>query len=140
MAHRRGRLLIVDGDVQRAQRLAQRLPQREFDIHVSDNGASALLLAHELLPDVVVAAGELPILDGHLVLEALRAKPHTRDITVILLTEGSSQEELARCWKSGADLCIPRCHGESDVLATLNRALSSVLLRDEAAREYSLTS
>src|SRR4051812_11045732 len=96
---RRRRLLLVDGDVKRAHRLGQRLPHPEFEVHVADNGASALLLAHELRPDVVITANELPIMDGHLLLAALRSKPETRDATVIVLTEGSSHEELARCWK-----------------------------------------
>ena len=137
---RRGCLLLVDGDLARAQRLAQRLPHPEFEVHLADNGASALLLAHDLLPDVIIAASDLPIMDGHLMLAALRSKPETRDATVILLTEGMSHDELSRCWKAGADLCVPRSQGDVDVVATLHRALSSVLIRDDASRNLAYVS
>jgi PleD family two-component response regulator len=123
--HRR-LVLLVDGDLARARRLADRMSGSEFDIQITGNGATALLNAHQVRPDVIVAAGDAPILDGYLLVEALRSKPETADIPVLLLTEGTSQAEFARGWKAGADLCIPRSQGEADVLATLHRALCSV--------------
>ena len=124
MHQQRPVLLLVDGDVRRAERLAHRLSHLEFDTRVADNGAMALLKAHETTPDVVVAAAEAPVLNGYLMLEALRSEPRTSRIPVILITETNGQQELARGWKAGADLCVPRDQGEADVLATLHRALS----------------
>jgi len=122
----RGLLLLVDGDVSRAERLAGRLSGTDFDIRIADNGALALLKAHERRPDVVVTSADLPILDGFRMLEALRSQPQTCDVPVILLIDGNSQPDLIRGWNAGADLCIPRVHGEADVLATLHRALTGV--------------
>jgi PleD family two-component response regulator len=126
MHQRRGILLLVDGEVARAERMAKRLAHLGYDIHVADNGATALLKAHELLPDVVISTVDMPILDGYRMLAALRSKPETIDIPVMLITEDSSQETIARGWTAGADLCIPRNQGEADVLATLHRALHSL--------------
>jgi PleD family two-component response regulator len=128
MHQRRVILLLVDGEVTRAERLAKRLAHLDCEIHVADNGATALLKAHELLPDVVISTADLPILDGYRMLDALRARAETLDIPVMLITEDSSQESIARGWTAGADLCIPRCQGEADVLATLHRALQSLRL------------
>lgn len=124
MHQRRGTLLLVDGEVKRAQKLAKRLDHLEFEVLVAEDGATALLTAHETIPDVVISAAELPVLDGCRMLNALKSKPETNHIPVILITEGSSQEEIARGWTAGADLCIPRNQGEADLLATLHRALS----------------
>jgi len=126
MHQHRGLLLLVDGEVTRAERLAKRLAHLEFDIHVVDDGATALLKVHALHPDVVVSATDLPILDGYRMLEALRSRPETRDVPVLLITEDSSGENVTRGWTAGADLCIPRTQGEADVLATLHRALTGV--------------
>ena len=126
MHQRRGRLLLVDGELSRAERLANRLNHLEFDIQVVADGATALLAAHEQQPDVIVVDAKAPILNGYLMLQALRDQPGSCGIPVILLTDGSGQEELARGWKAGADLCVPRNQGEADVLATLHRALSGV--------------
>jgi PleD family two-component response regulator len=129
MHQRQGLLLLVDGEVKRAERLAKRLDHLDFDVRVADNGATALLMAHETIPDVVISAANLPILDGCRMLDALKSAPETSHIPVLLITEGSSQEEIARGWTAGADLCIPRNQGEADLLATLHRALSHGIVR-----------
>jgi CheY-like chemotaxis protein len=140
MRQQRQLLLLVDGDVVRAERLAKRLSHLDFDIRIADDGATGLLAAHEMLPDVVIAAAEMSILDGYRMLEALRDKPQTSHIPVILITEDNTHEELARCWQAGADLCVPRTQGEADVLATLHRALSSVRAREGSPHELSMVS
>ena len=132
MHQRRGVLLLVDGEVARAERLAKRLAHLDYDIHVADNGAAGLLKAHELRPDVVISTVDMPILDGYRMLAGLRSKPETHDIPVMLITEDSSQESIARGWTAGADLCIPRSQGEVDVLATLHRALQSLCVGEHS--------
>lgn len=146
MHQQRGLLMLVDGEVTRAERLAKRLGHMDFDILVVDNGATALLKAHEARPDVIITTADLPILDGCRMLDALKSKPDTHSIPVLLITEGSSQEEIAHGWTAGADLCIPRNQGEADLLATLHRALCNGLVRrrtreahvNEEARDVSL--
>jgi CheY-like chemotaxis protein len=126
MRQQRRLLLLVDNEVTRAERLARRLAHLDYEVQLAENGAVGLLKAHELRPDVVITASEMPVLDGYRMLDALRSKPQTRDLPVVILTDSNRQEEVARAWQAGADLCIPLNQGEADVLATLNRALSSV--------------
>lgn len=135
-----GTLLLVDGDLRRAERLAGRLSGLGFEPEYVENGAAALLKAHDTRPDVVVLAAEMPVLDGFRTLDALRSTPQTCDIPVILITEGNSPQELSRGWNAGADLCIPRNHGEADVLATLYRALSNMRANEAPQRELALAS
>ncbi len=142
MHQRESLLLLVDGEAHRAERLARRLAHLGYRIQIAENGATALLRAHELCPEMVVASSELPILDGFLMLEALRKDPRTRQTQVILIMENSGHEELARGWKAGADLCVPRNQGEADLLATLHRALGNSLHQNarEQAQGYVLAS
>ena len=140
MHQHRGRLLLVDGEVPRAERLAHRLAHLGFDIRIVADGATALLEAHGVKPDAIVADSKAPILNGYRMLEALRDEPATSKIPVILMTDGSGQEELAKGWVAGADLCVPRSQGEADVLATLYRALSNVEPRVPVAGSLTLVS
>jgi DNA-binding response OmpR family regulator len=126
MHQQKGLLLLVDGDTHRAERLAGRLSNLDFEVRVADNGATGLLQAFERRPAAVIVAADVPILDGYRLLDALQSQPQTCDIPAILITEGCSHAELARGWNAGADLCIPRSHGEADVLATLHRALTGI--------------
>jgi PleD family two-component response regulator len=140
MHQRRKLLLLVDHEVSRAERLARRLAHLDFDVQLADNGATGLLKTHELHPDVVITAGEMPILDGYQMLEALRSKQPTSGIPVLVLTDGNRQEEVARAWQVGADLCIPLNQGEADILATLHRALSSLRHTSEASSTMAMVS
>jgi PleD family two-component response regulator len=129
-----GSLLLVDGDEARAERLAHRLGGMGFHVHLAHDGATGLLKAHELDPAAIVLTAELPVLDGYRMLDALRSRLETRDVPAILITDRASPEALARGWKAGADLCIPREQGEVDLLATLYRALGGLLPADSAAK------
>jgi PleD family two-component response regulator len=139
--HRQQRTaLLVDGDHSRAERLAHRLAPLHFQVQFASDGATALLKAHSCRPDVVITAAELPVMDGYLLLEALQSKAETCRIPVILITEGSGQDELARGWKAGADMCVPRSNGEADVVATLHRALTSLVGHEHGQRAIALAS
>jgi CheY-like chemotaxis protein len=140
MHQRRRLLLLVDNELARAERFARRLAHLDYDVQIADNGASALLKAHELRPDVVITAADLPVLDGYRMLDALRSKPQTMELPVLILTDGNRQEEVARAWQAGADLCIPLNQGEADVLATLHRALSSIHPHADCSHQVALAS
>ena len=140
MHQQREVLLLVDGDVSRAERLAARLGDLHFNVQTAHDGATALLKAHELRPQVVVATTEMPVLDGFRMLDALRHTPQTEDITVILLMDDCSHEHMARGWRAGADLCIPRHTSETDVVAMLHRALRGVPAREPRANGLALVS
>lgn len=125
MHQQRGIVLLVDGDVGRAHRLAQRLEEFDYEIRFAQDGATGLLKAHELLPDVAVVDMKLPILDGYGMLRALHAQPPKRIVPVIMITEGSSQEELARAWSAGAEFCLPRNREETDLPLLIRRLVSN---------------
>jgi two-component system, cell cycle response regulator len=140
MHQQREVLLLVDGDVSRAERLASRLGHLHYNVQTAHDGATALLKAHELRPNVVVAATEMPVLDGFRMLDALRNSPQTEDIPVILLMDDCNHEQMAKGWRVGADLCIPRNGSDADVLATLHRALRNSAGREALAGGLALAS
>lgn len=140
MQQQRSTVLLVDGDMPRAERLSSRLTSLGFEVRLADNGATGLLKVHERRPDAVLIAAELPILDGFRMLDALRSQTQTCDIPAILLTEGNSNRELAQGWSAGADLCIPRSHGEAEVLSTLQRALFGLRHWEPSPQAVSLVS
>lgn len=125
MKPKHGPVILVDSDSQRAARLSRRLAQPEMDIVIAGDGATGLLQAHERRPSLLVCMPELQVLDGYRLIEAIRCRPETATIPAVLVTEGSGAQELARGWRAGADLCIPLCQGEADMLATLHRLITN---------------
>lgn len=117
------KVLLVTGDAGQAEALRRPLAERGYEIRVAKNGAEGLLAAHADQPALIVADVEMPVMDGHRMLEVLRDDPATRPLTVILLIPGETETELARGWLSGADVCLPRASSTSDLLLMVERTL-----------------
>jgi len=65
-----------------------------------DNGVD---LTHLVLLDL-----NLPVLDGHQVLERLKSDERTRRIPVVILTAADKPQEIARCYELGCNAYIPK--------------------------------
>ena len=78
---------LVD-DSPDARRLIRRILQSQgnFAIHEAENGVQALKLIEKEHPDLIILDLMMPEMDGFAVLDALKAKPETASIPVIVST------------------------------------------------------
>lgn len=92
--------LIVDDDpatLEMHVRIVQARFEAQHQILKARNGREALKLMQEKQPDLVLLDLMMPELDGFEVLEAMREKPATRDIPVIVLTgQMLTEKEMVR--------------------------------------------
>jgi CheY-like chemotaxis protein len=72
------------------------------------DGRAALDLVHVERPDLIMLNIVMPELDGHGVLEQLRAQPHTEDIPCLVFTGDARFERLGRAVHSGADAFLTK--------------------------------
>lgn len=81
------RVVVVD-DTSEARRLIRRIlqSQGDFEIHEATNGREAIELVTQERPDLVILDLMMPEVDGFAVLDALRSKPETANIPVIVAT------------------------------------------------------
>jgi threonine synthase len=89
-------IALVD-DSPDARRLIRRILQSQgnFTIHEAENGKLALKLVEKEHPDLIILDLMMPEMDGFAVLDALKARPETADIPVIVSTakELTSEEK-----------------------------------------------
>jgi CheY-like chemotaxis protein len=93
------RILIVDDDVDAADALATLLQSAgRGDARVAYTGATALALALEFLPTVVLLDLDLPDMSGYDVARRLSQHPQLQNLRLIALTASSEHpgRELAR--------------------------------------------
>jgi CheY-like chemotaxis protein len=93
------RILIVDDDVDAADALASLLQSTGYgDARVAYTGATALALAVEFLPTVVLVDLELPDMSGYEVARRLSQHPQLQNLRLTALTANSEhpERELAR--------------------------------------------
>ena len=81
------RVVVVD-DTSEARRLIRRILQSQGDFEISEatNGREAIELVTRERPDLVILDLMMPEVDGFAVLDALRSKPETANIPVIVAT------------------------------------------------------
>jgi len=81
------RVAVVD-DSHEARRLIRRIlqSQGDFEIFEATNGREAIELVNKEHPDLIILDLMMPEVDGFAVLDALRSKPETANIPVIVAT------------------------------------------------------
>jgi len=81
----------------------QALANAELPHVAVSSGAEALEQIDALNPSIVLLDLVMPPPDGYQVLRALRARPATRDLPVVVLTALEADQEIARAFAAGAD-------------------------------------
>ena len=95
------RILVVDDHPLTRDALASLLTQGGFDVvGEAADGAEALVLAHELQPDLVLLDLSMPGLDGLAVLPRLRGAAPACE--VVVLTASGTEENLLAAIRAGA--------------------------------------
>jgi CheY-like chemotaxis protein len=110
------RILIVDDDVNAANALASLLQSTGYgDARVAYTGATALALAVEFVPTVVLVDLELPDMSGYEVARHLSQHPQLQTLRLIALTADSEHpgRELAR--EAGVERYLIKPVGSADL-------------------------
>ncbi|MGH8495869.1 MAG: response regulator transcription factor [Gammaproteobacteria bacterium] len=123
MAH----ILVIEDSTDLAAGLANNLEIEGYAVDVAADGESALQVASERPPDLVVLDLMLPGLDGFRVLRELRRKEHR--CPVLILTARGEESDKVRGLKLGADDYMTKPFGLLEFLARVE-----ALLRRESAR------
>jgi diguanylate cyclase (GGDEF)-like protein len=132
-----GRILIVDDAMENIQILHQAL-QDEHDVLFAMNGAKALHIAHNQLPDLILLDAVMPDMDGYSVCAALRASATTRDIPIIFVTALKTPEDETRALEAGAADFISKPVNAAVVRARVRTQLT-VKRQSDALRALTLT-
>jgi PAS domain S-box-containing protein len=111
-----------------------RLPlAARYRVEAAADGAAALLLARGQAPDLILAEGVLPDIDGPDFLHCVRAVPATAGIPVLFLSASADEETRARALEAGADDYLVTPVGQRELLARVHGHLERARTRREAA-------
>jgi CheY-like chemotaxis protein len=110
------RVLVVDDDVEAADALASLLQSNGYgDARVAYTGATALALAVEFVPTVLLVDLDLPDMSGYDVARHLSQHPQLQNLRLIALTASSEHpgRELAR--EAGIERYLSKPVGSADL-------------------------
>jgi CheY-like chemotaxis protein len=103
-----GRVLVVDDEPDVLLLCRLNLQQRGHELLEAADGTTALEIARELHPDVIVLDLMLPGISGYDVLEALQRDSETTNIPVLVLTAKSLRADRERSHGLGASAFLTK--------------------------------
>ena len=127
-------ILIVDDDRELTSSLGSSLEQEGFSVDIARDGESALVIARDISPDLVVLDIDLPVdlmksgqrMDGISVLRLLREKS---DVPVLMLTSTSLDSVKVFTLELGADDYLTKPFNPQELIARIR----AILRRNKSA-------
>ena len=135
------RIMVVDDTPFNRRLLVRLLEDIGHRTVEAENGRLALeaLRADDAEPvDLILLDIEMPEMDGHETLAALKADEALRDIPVIVVTSVDELESVVRCIRTGAADYLPKSVDPEILRARVDASLTQKRLRD-TERELSAT-
>ncbi|MGW6132471.1 response regulator transcription factor [Cellulomonas sp. NPDC055163] len=115
------RLLVVDDEPNIRELLATSLRFAGFEVHAAADGASALRLARQVEPDLVVLDVMLPDMDGFTVTRRLREKG--QHVPVLFLTARDDTSDKVTGLTVGGDDYVTKPFSLEEVVARIRAVL-----------------
>jgi CheY-like chemotaxis protein len=91
----RAKILVVDDEPDYLTTVQCRLEWCHYEVITATNGEEALEKAVSEKPDLILLDTNMPVMNGHEMLEHLRRHPSLKDVPVIMVTARCEAEDVA---------------------------------------------
>jgi DNA-binding NarL/FixJ family response regulator len=127
------KVLVVEDEPEMLRNILTILEMEGFTTFQASNGRDAVALARAERPDLVLCDVMMPELDGHGVLNALRAEKETVGLPFIFLTARGEKSDVREGMKLGADDYLTKPVDADELLETIRARLERHQEKAEAA-------
>jgi DNA-binding NarL/FixJ family response regulator len=129
------RILVIDDEVKVRTHTAELLRLEGYDVAEARNGREGVDKAKATPPDLIVCDITMPEMNGHRVLEALRADTRTAHIPFVFLTGWGETQDLRTGMNLGADDYLVKPVIPDDLLASVRARLRRAENNPPAAKK-----
>jgi len=131
------RILVVDDEPQIRRALVLHLGARGYEVLQAETAQAAMQTAAAEHPDVVLLDLGLPVMDGLLVIEALRG---WTNMPIIVLTVRDDERSKVQALDAGADDYVTKPFGMAELLARVRAVLRRIPTGDDEITEVATSS
>ncbi len=118
------KILLIEDEKALQKTLRERLEDMGYEVISALDGGTALFLAEENKPNLILLDIMLPIKNGFEVLKELKSSDSTKEIPVIILTNLDSAEEIERALKLGATTYLVKANYHlDDIIDKIEKAI-----------------
>ena len=116
------RVLIVDDNEDFASSLQFLLQAEEHEVHTAHDGVTAIEMAKEFVPDIILLDLGLPGLNGYETAQRLRAIPELKNLILIAVSGYAQEEDRKRSERAGFTTHLKKPIDIDKVLETIRNA------------------
>jgi len=91
-----------------------------YDCYTAEDGEKGLVLAFQILPDIILCDIAMPKLDGYGVLDKIRNSKETESIPFIFLTAFTEKSNLRAAMERGADDFLVKPYSRDELIAAID--------------------
>lgn len=139
------KILVVDDEPLARKKLTHHLRRLGYEVLEAADGAAALSLARQEVPDLMIVDWIMPEVDGPTVCEILKRDPKHRTIQFVLMTAHDKPEQIAEGLARGADDFLSKAATLQETTARVQAGLRTHALvkeletaRDTLTQSYQL--
>ncbi len=128
----RSKILLLEGDQTVAMSVASAIREIDCDFLLAGDAVSALTVARNAKPDLVVLSGNLPGGGGLVALKRIRNCVHTACIPIIALSAGSQKQQFLA---AGAQECLDKPVDITQLRTAMKKQIAGEMTVTEAPAE-----
>ncbi|MBR1594203.1 MAG: response regulator [Alloprevotella sp.] len=117
------KILIVEDNDEVANYIGTHLADH-YDLQFAHNGAQALEMVSDVLPDLIITDVMMPEMDGYELCRRLRSAEATNHIPIIIVTARSEEAERLKGFEAGADAYLLKPFNPDELRLRVEKLLS----------------
>jgi two-component system cell cycle response regulator len=119
----RAKILIVDDETDIVNTVQYRLKSCKYEVITASNGQEGLEKATKEKPDLILLDINMPIMNGHEMLERLRSQPDLKSTPVIMLTAYSDRTDVSKAAELGISNYVTKPFDFADLTEKISKTL-----------------
>lgn len=131
-------ILVIEDHPDIVDLLRHALESQGFEVRAALDGEEGLAQAISHPPSLILLDLMLPQMDGLAVCKALKRRPDTKDIPIIMLTAKDEKENIVAGLRLGADDYVPKPFDIEELVARIQAVLrrTTTLPREKKSQDY----
>ena len=114
------KILVIDDDAAVRSLVRDVLEVEGYEVDVAEDGFAGLRRLDAARPDCVVLDVMMPGIDGHAVLQRIRAGEGGTSLPVVMLTAAADDAQAWQAWSGGVDYFLAKPFDPSELLRYLD--------------------
>ena len=118
------KILVVDDDPAIRSLVTATLELEGYEVRIAEDGFACLRAIESFHPDCVLLDVMMPGMDGHQVLQRIRAAENDPSLPVVMLTAYSDDSNAWQAWTEGVDYFLAKPFDAEELLRYLDYLFS----------------